>query len=100
MSVDQRGTTTMPAVLDGLFTGCVALQRIGTVTFRGVKTRKRAGELGDAAAGGLHLNRDGNGVAVVFNQVKQGQFLSASGVKRFPEFALAGGAVARGGKND
>ncbi len=56
---------------------------------------KPGNELRDAAARGLTLHRRGDGVAVIFDQVQQRQAFQASDVQRFPEFALAGGALAR-----
>src|SRR2546430_5659753 len=39
----------------------------------------------DAPAGGLHFNRHGDGVAIVFHQIQQREFLGAGDVQGFPE---------------
>ena len=100
MRVNQRGAATIAHILNGFLADGVAFQRIGAVAFRDVQAGKAADEFGNAATGGLYFDRHGNGVAVVFNQIKQRKLLGARGVQRFPEFALAGGAIAGGDIND
>ena len=98
--VNQRGAAALAAVFDGFLADGVAFQRIGAVAFRDVQAGKAAHELRNAAAGGLHFHGNGDGVAVVFDQIEERQFFGAGGVERFPEFAFAGGAVAAGNVDD
>ena len=69
--VNESGSATVAAILNGGLADGVAFERIGAIAFGDVQARETAREFGDAAAGGLHLDRNGNGVAVVFDQVKQ-----------------------------
>src|SRR3984957_6270712 len=93
--VNERWPTALPAVLNGGFADGIAFQRVGPIAFRDVQARETAGEFRDAAARGLDFDRNGNGVAVVFNEVDQREFFSTRGVQGLPEFAFAGGPVAR-----
>jgi hypothetical protein len=54
---------------------------------------ERAEELGDAPARGLDLDGNGDGVAVVLNEVQDRQAQVGGGVETLPELALGGGAV-------
>ena len=54
----------------------------------------------NVSACGLDFDGDRNGVLVVFNHEDDRQFLVGGGVKGFPEFAFAGGAVAQGNVGD
>ncbi len=98
--VNESGSATLAAILNGGLADGVAFERVGAVAFGDVQARETAREFGDAAAGGLHLDGNGNGVAVVFNQVKQRKLFGAGGVQRFPEFAFAGGTIACGDINN
>jgi hypothetical protein len=93
MGMDESGTAALAAILDCFLAYRVAFQRVGAVTLGDMQIRETAGQTGDAAARGLDLDRDGDGVAVIFDQIQEWQFLGASGVERLPEFALAGSAV-------
>ena len=96
----SAGPRRCAAVLDGFLADGVAFERIGAVAFGDVQAGETADEARDAAAGGLNFDRDGDGVAVVFDQIKQRKFFGAGGVERFPEFAFAGRAVAGGDVDD
>jgi hypothetical protein len=74
---------------------CVTFQRIGAVTLFDVEVRIISDQLGNAAAGSLYFDRDGNGVAVVFDQIKNRQTFAAGSIQGFVKFAFAGGALAR-----
>src|ERR1700723_3522983 len=100
MRVNKSGAATVAAVLNGSFADGIAFERIGAVAFGDVKARKPAREFRDAAARGLYFDGDGNGVAVVFDQIKEGEFLGTRGVQRLPELAFAGCTVARRDVND
>ena len=54
---------------------------------------------GNAAAGRLLFDRNGNGVGVVFHQKNHRQALDAGGAERLEEFALAGHALAAGNQH-
>ena len=55
---------------------------------------ERRDEPGDVTAGGLHLDRHGDRVAVVLDDVDDRQAAEARRVQRLPELSLAGRAVA------
>ena len=61
---------------------------------------KSGDQLRNVAAGGLLLDRHGDRVAVVFDQIDDRQALQAGDVERFPELAFAGGAFAGGDQRD
>ena len=90
----SAGPRRCAAILDGFLADGVAFERIGAVAFRDVQAGETAHEARDAAAGGLHFDGNGDGVAVVFDHVEQRQFFRAGDVERFPELAFAGGAIA------
>ena len=100
MGVHQRGAAPLAAVLDSRFHGRIGRQEIATIHF----LLKEAGEAGhqrrDAGAGGLVFHRNGDGVAVIFDQEQHGQAIQAGGVQGFPKLALAGGAIAAGYQGD
>src|SRR5208283_3888447 len=57
--------------------------------------RETLDEPRNAAPGGLNFHGNGNGVAVVFDEVEERKLFGAGDVEGFPEFAFAGGAVSR-----
>src|SRR5215467_8870990 len=93
MSADERGAAALADVVDCLLGDGVRLERVGAVDLGDLQSGKIANQFGDTAARGLHFNGDGDGVAVVFDEVEEGKLFGAGGVKGFPEFAFAGGAV-------
>jgi hypothetical protein len=97
--VHEGGTLPLARVLDRLAHRIVALEHVAAVDLLDEEARKARDELGDAPAGGVHLDRDGDRVAVVLDEVDDGQFQVAGGVQRLPELALAGGAVAGGAEH-
>ncbi len=96
VGVHQRRTAPFAAVLRRRLHGPVGGQEIGAVHLLPEQPRKTGDQFGDAAARGLAFDGNGDGVAVVLHQVEQRQVAQARRVQGFPEFALAGGAVARG----
>ena len=101
VSVNECWTVAGAAVRDGLLSSrhswrpdrCRPL-------LRRWKLGKFATNLRDIAAGGLDFDWNGDGVFVVFANEEHGQLAVGGGVHRFPEFALAGGAVAGGDVGD
>jgi hypothetical protein len=67
----------------------VAGEEVGTVDTLDEQSRERLDELRDVAARRLHFHRHRDRVAVVFDQVDDGQLERAGRVERFPEFAFA-----------
>ncbi len=98
--VDQRRTFAGAAMFGGAAQRGVTFQRLGAVAFLDVQIRIIPDELGNAAAGSLHFDRDRNGVAVVFDEIENREALAAGGVQRFVKFAFAGGAVTGGNVSD
>ena len=94
MRMNQRWTASFAAVTHGFLTNGVARQRIGAVAFGNVQPGKSLHQFRYASAGRLYLYRNGNGIAVVFHQIKQRQFLGTCRVQRFPEFTFARRSVA------
>ena len=89
----RQWSTTSPAAR-------YAVHEVGAVTLANEQIREAGHELGDAPAGGLDLDRDGDGVAVVLDHEDDRQLQVAGGVQRLPELALGGGAVAGGDHDD
>ena len=98
--VDQRGALAGAAMFGGASERGITFQGLGAVTFLDVQVRIIPHQLGNAAAGSLHFHRDGNRVAVVFDQVENREAFVARGIQRFVKFALAGGAIAGGNVNN
>ena len=67
---------------------------IGAVDLGKVEVGEVGHQAGDVAAGRVHLDRDADGVAVVFDAEDDGQLLVGGGVERLPELALRGGTFA------
>ena len=59
-----------------------------------MQTRETFRESRNAAASGLNFHGNGDGVAVVFDEIEERQLFGACDVEGFPEFAFAGGTVA------
>ncbi len=90
----QSGAAPGAAPGHGLAQHGQAGQRVAAVHVADEQVREGAHQLGDRPAGGLHLDRHGDGVAVVLDQVEHGQLAVAGRVEALPELALRGGAVA------
>ena len=74
--------------------------RIAAVDLVDAQIGDRAHDGGDAAAGGLCLDRDGDGVLVVGDQKEHRRAAQAGGVHRLPELSLARRAVSAGDVDD
>ena len=73
--VNERWAVAVAAVLGGSLEGRVAGDGIGAVDFFEVKLGKFATSLRDASAGGLHFDRNGDRVAIVFDEEKYWQLV-------------------------
>ena len=93
LGVHQRRALPLPRVGDRLLQHLVGGEEVAAVDFLDEEVREAAHELGDRAAGGVHLDRDGDGVAVVLDEIDDGELEVRRGVERLPELALGGRAV-------
>ncbi len=100
MAVDESGTLAGAAVGDGGLEGMHARDGIGAIDFRDVEVREVGKQARNVAAGGVDFNRNGNGVAVVFNDDEEREFAIGGDADGFPEFAFAGGAFTDGDVDD
>ena len=91
--VDQRGALPRPAVFDRRAQRIVGLHEIAAVDFGDREVREAGQELRDRAARRVDLDRDRDGVTVVFDQVEDGELQVARGRERFPELPLGGLAL-------
>src|SRR3981081_3328727 len=98
--VNQGRAAALAYVFDGFFADSIALERISAVELGNMQARKIADQFRDIATSGLYFNGYRNGVAVVFDEIEQRQFLGAGSVERFPELAFTGGTVACGDVDD
>ena len=92
--VHERRSLARAAPGRGLAEHREARERVAAVHLAHQQVRKAAHEPRDAAAGGLHLDRHRDRVAVVLDQVEHRQLQVAGRVQALPELALGGGAVA------
>jgi hypothetical protein len=76
----------------------VAREQIAPVDFENQQIGESGHELRDAAAGGVDLDRDGDRVAVVLDQIDDRELEIARRVERLPELAFTRRAVA--GRDD
>jgi hypothetical protein len=79
-----------------LFKCQVACDWIGSIDLGEVEVGKVRHQTGDVAAGGVHLDWDGDGIAIVFNDEEDRQFGVRCRIQRLPELSLAGCAFAKG----
>ena len=91
----QRRTASLAAVLHGIPHRAIAREKIGAVHLLAEQPRKTRRQRRDTSARRLRFNRNADRVAVVLNQEQHRQARQRSHVQRLPEFAFAGGAVAR-----
>src|SRR6266481_4136916 len=98
--VDQGGAAAFADVTNGFLADGVAFEGVGAIAFGDVQVGEVSHEFRNATAGGLDFDGNGDGVTVVFDEIEERKFLGAGGVKRFPEFAFAGCAVAGGDVDD
>src|SRR5205823_4680393 len=87
-------------VVDSALERGVTLEKIATVGFFEVQSRKRRDELRNASARRVDLDGNRDRVAVVLDEVDDRQLEVARRVERFPKLALARGAVAGRAKHD
>ncbi len=100
MGVDEGRPLARAAPLDGAATRGVRGERVAAVALLEVEVWEGLHESRDAAARGLHLDRDRDRVAVVLHEEEDGQLQVARGVQRLPELALARRPVADGYVDD
>ena len=67
VEVDESRAMTGTAIVDCLLQCGVADDRVGAINFVKMEIREASHEARDVASGGLHLNRDGNRVLVIFH---------------------------------
>ena len=71
----------------------VAGDGIRTIYFLEMEIRETGDQARDISAGGLHFNRNGDGILVVFDTVENRELVVRRRVERLPEFAFASGTV-------
>ena len=99
MRVQKRRAFSLPAPLNHLSRGTVAVDEIGAVALHDLQPGEAGEQPGDVASSGLHLDRDRDGVLVVLDDEKDRELEVTGGVEGFPELAFRGGSVT-GGAND
>ncbi len=98
--MDERGSLPLARVLDGALERLVARDQIAAVDLFDVQVGEGSNELRDAAARRVHLDRNGDRVAVVFDQIDDRQLEIRRVVERLPELAFARRAVAGRAEDD
>ena len=93
--VHQGRALPLPGPLGGLGERVVGGERIAAVHLDDLQVGEPDHQLGDGAAGGVHLDGHRDGVAVVLDEVHHRKLEIAGAVERLPELALGGGAFAR-----
>ena len=73
---------------DGASHGGIAGERVGAVDFSEIEVGEIGDQARDVAAGGVDFDRDGDGVAVVFDDEEDGELALEAVLSGFPEFAL------------
>ena len=91
--MDERRSRASPRPGDRFAHRPEARHAVRSVDADDVQAGERLEQLGDVAARRLHLDRDGDGVPVVFDQVDDRQPAGTGRVERFPELAAARLAV-------
>ena len=95
VSVHERRPFSLPRVVDGALHGVVAGEQIAAVHLFDQEIGKGANQLGNAAAGGIHFDRNRDGITVILDQIDDGKLQIRCGVQGFPEFAFTGRTLAR-----
>jgi len=98
--MDQRRATPFARPLHRVVHGGEALHEVAAVDAHHLQMRKALDEIRDRSTRRLHLDRNRNGVAVVLDEVNDGELLVRRRVERFPELAFAGGPIAKGAVHD
>jgi len=89
MCVDERWSVSLTAVARGSRECGVAGDRIGAVDFFEMEVGESGDQARNVSTCGLHFDRDGDRVAVVFHAENYWELFERGGVHRFPELALA-----------
>ncbi len=100
LGVHQRRPAPRPAVRHGARQRLIRGNRIAAVHFLDIEVGEIGDQLGDRAAGSLDLDRHRDRVAVVLDQVQNGQLQVRGGVERLPELAFARRAVSQRAVDD
>ena len=99
MAVHQRRPEARAAVCRRLLKGAQAGHGIVAVHLGKVEVGKVGHQPRDVSARRVHLDRNADGVAVVFDAEDHRQLLVRRGVHRLPELALRGRALAHAGQH-
>ena len=100
LRVHERRTLPLARPRDGFGEPRMAGEEIAAIDLQNLQVREALDETRDVAAGRLRLDRHRDRVAVVLDDVDDGQSLLRSRVQRLPELAFAGGAVAERAEDD
>src|ERR1700680_1689069 len=92
--VHECGPLSLSRVVYGALHCVVAGEQIAAVNLLDEKIGKSATELGNAAAGGVHFDRNRDGVAVVLDEIDDWQLQVRCSVQGFPEFTFTGRSFA------
>ena len=86
--MDESGALAAPAPGGGLAEDAEARERVAAVDLAHEEMGERADEPRDASPRGLHLDRHRDGIAVVLDQVEDGELPAAGDVEALPELAF------------
>ncbi len=100
MRVHKCRTMSLAAILRRARERRIACDRVRAIDFFKMKMRKAGNQPRNAAARGLHLDRDGDRVSVVLHAENHRQLAQSHGVQRFPEFPFAGSSIAQRNVSD
>ena len=100
MAVHKRRAVAGADMLDGAAQGGKAFEKVGAVALLKVEVGEVCHQRTDVAARRLVLDRDGDGVAVVLDDIEQRKLALGSRVDRLPELALRGGPFSAGDVGD
>ena len=94
--MNERRALALPGIVHRLRHHFVAREQITAIHFLDVEVREGRDEPGNRSAGRVDFDRDGDGVAVVLDEVDDGQLEVGGRIQRLPEFSLRCCAVAGG----
>ena len=100
VGVDEGGAFAGTNPIGRGLHGAERSQKVGAVDLLAEEAGEAGDQFGDLAAGGLAFDGDGDGVAVILDQIEEREALEAGDIERLPEFALAGGAIAGSDEGD